>query len=146
METDKKGRSMRKRYTADFRARVALEAIKGERSVSELASHYEVHPNHVTSWKKQLLEEMPGIFSDKRKREKLAEEDDKSKLYEEIGRLKIEVDWLRYNLDLTTEGKRMTIERDHSSLPASGSYCSATELLISSVSILVEEQIELFIY
>jgi transposase-like protein len=95
METDKKGRSMRKSYTADFKARVALEAIKGERSISELASHYEVHPNQVTSWKKQLLEEMSGIFSDKRKREKLAEEDDKSKLYEEIGRLKIEVDWLK---------------------------------------------------
>ena len=85
---------MRKSFSADFKARVALEAIKGERSLSELASHYEVHPNQIRKWKKRLLEEMSGIFSDKRRKEKQTEEGDKAKLYEEIGRLKIEVDWL----------------------------------------------------
>ena len=86
---------MRRSFSADFKARVALEAIKGDRSLSELASHYEVHPNQIRSWKKQLLEEMSGIFSDKRQKEKHADEGDKAKLYEEIGRLKIEVDWLK---------------------------------------------------
>ena len=86
---------MRRSFGADFKARVALEAIKGERTLSELASHYEVHPNQIRLWKKRLLEEMSGIFSDKRRKEKVAEEGDKAKLYEEIGRLKIEVDWLK---------------------------------------------------
>lgn len=86
---------MRKIYGADFKARVALEAIKGERTLSELASHYEVHPNLIRSWKQRLLEEMSGIFSDKRKREKQTDEDDKTRLYEEIGRLKVENDWLK---------------------------------------------------
>ena len=86
---------MRKSFSADFKARVALEAIKGERSLSELASHYEVHPNQIRIWKKRLLEEMSGIFSDKRRKEKQTEEGDKAKLFEEIGRLKIENDWLK---------------------------------------------------
>ena len=86
---------MRRSFSADFKARVALEAIKGDRTLSELASHYEVHPNQIRSWKKQLLEEMSGIFSDKRRKEKQVDEGDKAKLYEEIGRLKIEVDWLK---------------------------------------------------
>ena len=86
---------MRRSFSADFKARVALEAIKGDRTLAELASHYEVHANQIRSWKKQLLEEMSGIFSDKRRKEKQVDEGDKAKLYEEIGRLKIEVDWLK---------------------------------------------------
>ncbi len=86
---------MRKSFSADFKARVALEAIKGEKSLSALASHYEVHPNQIRTWKKRLLEEVSGIFSDKRRKEKQTEEGDKAKLFEEIGRLKIENDWLQ---------------------------------------------------
>ena len=86
---------MRKSFSADFKARVALEAIKGEKSLSALASHYEVHPNQIRTWKKRLLEEVSGIFSDKRRKEKQTEEGDKAKLFEEIGRLKIENDWLK---------------------------------------------------
>ncbi|PIE51970.1 hypothetical protein CSA37_02675 [Candidatus Fermentibacteria bacterium] len=86
---------MRKNYSAEFKARVALEALKGDKTLAELASHYEVHPNLIRSWKKKLLEEMSGIFSDKRKREKKTNEDDKTRLFEEIGRLKVENDWLK---------------------------------------------------
>ncbi len=86
---------MRRSFSADFKARVALEALKGDRTLAELASHYEVHPNQIRTWKKRLLEEMSGIFSDKRRKEKQVDEGDKAKLYEEIGRLKIEVDWLK---------------------------------------------------
>ena len=86
---------MRRSFSADFKARVALEALKGDRTLAELASHYEVHPNQIRTWKKRLLEEMSGIFSDKRRKEKQVDEGDKAKLYEEIGRLKIENDWLK---------------------------------------------------
>lgn len=86
---------MRKNYSADFKARVALESIKGERSLSELGSHYEVHPNQIRVWKKRLLAEVSGLFSDRRRKQEEDEEGIKARLYEEIGRLKIELDWLK---------------------------------------------------
>jgi putative transposase len=86
---------MRKNYSADFKSRVALEAIKGERTLAELASQYEVHPNQIRAWKKRLLAEVSDIFSDRRRKKKVDEEGVKAKLYEEIGRLKIELDWLK---------------------------------------------------
>ena len=58
----------RKRYGAALKAKVALEAIKGQRTVPEIASEYGVHPNLITKWKKQVIEELPGIFSDKKER------------------------------------------------------------------------------
>lgn len=86
---------MRKSYTSNFKARVAFEAAKGEKSVSELASKYEVHPNQIRSWKKELLQKLPEIFSDKRRRREDDNETLKAKLYQEIGQLKVELDWLK---------------------------------------------------
>ena len=86
---------MRKSYGADFKARVALEAIKGEKTLSELGSFYEVHPNQIRNWKKKLLSEMSEIFSNKRRKKKKDDTKYKAKLYEEIGRLKVELDWLK---------------------------------------------------
>jgi transposase-like protein len=54
---------MRKRYDGSFKARVALEAIRGERMVAEIAAVYGVHPNRISKWKKQALDELPKIFS-----------------------------------------------------------------------------------
>ncbi len=85
---------MRKSYTAEFKAKVALQAIKSDRPVAELATKFEVKPTQIRLWKKTMLEEMPGIFFDKRKRKTVNDEDEKAKLYEQIGRLKIENDWL----------------------------------------------------
>ena len=86
---------MRKSYTADFKAQVALEAVKGERSLSELASRYEVHPNQIGQWRKALLAGVREVFSDKRQRKEQDGEAEKARLYEEIGRLKVELDWLK---------------------------------------------------
>jgi putative transposase len=86
---------MRKSYSGDFKAKVALEAVKGERSLSELASRYEVHPNQIRTWKKQLITGLPDIFPERRRRKDENDEGVKAKLYEEIGRLKVELDWLK---------------------------------------------------
>lgn len=86
---------MRKSYSAAFKAKVALEAVKGERSLSELASKYEVHPNQIGQWRKALLAGLPEVFSDKRRKQDEDTEQEKTRLYEEIGRLKVELDWLK---------------------------------------------------
>ena len=86
---------MRKSYPSDFKAKVALEAVKGDRSLSELSSRYEVHANQIGQWRKALLAGLPEVFSDKRRRQDEDSEQDKARLYEEIGRLKVELDWLK---------------------------------------------------
>lgn len=83
----------RKVFSSAFKAKVAIEAIKGISSISELGRKYSVHPNAISNWKKQLLEGSPEIFSIKRG--KNTDNPDKDKLYEEIGRLKVELDWLK---------------------------------------------------
>ena len=90
---------MRKHHPAGFKAKVALEAVKGDRSLSELASRYEVHPTQIGQWRKALLSRLPEIFSAKRRREEAADEAEKARLYEEIGRLKVELDWLKKKVD-----------------------------------------------
>jgi putative transposase len=91
----KKGR---RNHSASFKAKVALDAVLGEKSLAELASQYEVHPNQVSKWRKHLLEELPGLFADGKRRASESEEQ-KAKLYEEIGRLKVELDWLQKKLE-----------------------------------------------
>ena len=86
---------MRKSYPADFKAKVALEAVRGERSLSELASRYEVHPNQIGQWRRALLAGVKELFSDRRRRRAEDDEAEKARLYEEIGRLKVELDWLK---------------------------------------------------
>lgn len=87
----------RKRYSAAFKSKVALEAAKGQKTIAEIASEYEVHPNQVSGWKKQLQDGTQEIFSDTR-RSNRSEEKLKDKLYQEIGRLKVELDWLKKKL------------------------------------------------
>ena len=78
-----------------FKSQVALEAIKNQKTVNELAGEYEIHPTLIGKWKKQLQDGLPSIFADGRA--KAAENDEalQAKLYEEIGRLKVELDWLK---------------------------------------------------
>lgn len=85
----------RKQHSAEFKAKVALEAIKGLKTVNELASEYGVHPTQIHQWKKQLLEELPGIFSSRRAQDQKEQEDLTANLYQQIGQLKVELDWLK---------------------------------------------------
>ena len=85
----------RRQYSADWKAKVALEAIKGQRTVQEIASHHEVHPTLVTHWKKQLLEGAAEIFSNGKRAAAAADEELKAELYQQMGKLQVEVDWLK---------------------------------------------------
>lgn len=92
----KKGR--RKQYSSDFKARVALAALKSDKTLNELAAHYEVHPQQITKWKKQALEALPGVFTGQIQAADAAAESLQASLYEEIGRLKVELSWLKKKL------------------------------------------------
>ena len=84
----------RRTFTNEFKACVALEALKGVQTASELASKYKVHPTQVTEWKKQLLQSAPDAFSRKGSSVEQTEEGLTAPLYEEIGRLKMDIKWL----------------------------------------------------
>ena len=85
----------RKHYDSKFKAQVSLEAIKGQRTVTQIASDYGVHPNMVTQWKKAALEEFPGIFSSKQQKAQKDNQALQDELYRQIGQLKVELDWLK---------------------------------------------------
>ena len=90
--------AQRRRHSAAFKARVALAAVKGHKTLNELASEHEVHPNQIRQWRDQLLNGVEELFAAGRKAErKNSDEEEKSRLYEEIGRLKVERDWLKKN-------------------------------------------------
>lgn len=85
----------RKKYSKEFKAQVALDAIKGQKTVAELASEYGVHPNQVGTWKKQLLSSAADAFSRSKDREAENHEAERDRLYQQIGKLQVEVDWLK---------------------------------------------------
>jgi len=96
-------KTTRNRYSADFKARLALEVIKGNQTVNEIASTAQVHPSQLVQWfgcahhkwKKQLLESLPTVFADKRVKDHKAQEELTDQLYQQIGQLKVELDWLK---------------------------------------------------
>ena len=85
----------RRQHSGQFKFKVALEASKGLKTLNELAGEYNVHPNQVSSWKKQLLEEGPTVFSHSTARERQEQAEREAELYEQIGRLKMELEWLK---------------------------------------------------
>lgn len=88
-------KTQRKRHSAEFKAKVALEAIKGQNTINEIAAKYQVHPNLVTQWKKLALQALPQIFSDPNRRADHQREQLEATLYQQIGQLKVELDWLK---------------------------------------------------
>ena len=88
----------RRRFSAALKARVALEAIRGQRTVAELAGEHQVHPNQISQWKKQLLDASEGMFADRRLKQDQQRQELIDQLYQQIGQLKVEADFLKKKL------------------------------------------------
>jgi transposase-like protein len=84
----------RKKYSQQFKFKVALEAVKELHTINEIASKYDVHPTQVKSWKKQLLAEGATVFGQNTGQQLREQEAHESELYEQIGRLKMDLEWL----------------------------------------------------
>ncbi len=88
-------KTQRNSYSPEFKAKLALEVIKGDRTLNEIASEAQVHPNMLMSWKRQLLDCLPALFADKRIKQNREQEALSDQLYQQIGQLKVELDWLK---------------------------------------------------
>lgn len=89
---------MRKRFSKEFKAKVALEALKGEKTIAELASEYKVHATQVTTWRKQLKESAAEVFGNPYSKELKEHQELAERLYKNIGQLQVENDWMKKNL------------------------------------------------
>ena len=89
------GQMGRKKYSKELKARIALDAIKGQKTIAELASEYGVHANQISIWKKQLLDAAPAAFSSGKDKDAEKKEVERDHLYQKVGQLQIEVDWLK---------------------------------------------------
>jgi putative transposase len=85
----------RRRHSAEFKAKVALEAIRAERTVNELAGFYQVHPVQIAAWKRRALEGLQELFADGRHAQGRSDDELKAQLYQQIGELKVELDFLK---------------------------------------------------
>jgi len=88
----------RKRYSSEFKAKVALDALKEQKTLSELANQYQIHSVQISTWKKQLLDGSASIFKNSKNNNQKKQQNLEAHLYQEIGRLKIELDWLKKKL------------------------------------------------
>ena len=87
--------STRKNFPANFKVKVALAALKGDKTQAQLASEFGVHSNQIQQWKKRLQTEAPTIFSSRQSRTEREAEELQAELYRQIGQLKVELDWLK---------------------------------------------------
>jgi transposase-like protein len=87
----------RRKHSPEFKAKVALEAVKGIKSIAQLATQYDLHPNIITKWRRQLLESASALFADRDADGKSGKEEEalKERLYQEIGKLQVELEWLK---------------------------------------------------
>ena len=106
----------RRQHSGEFKAKVVLEALRAERTLNEIAADYRVHPLQITQWKKVALEALPQVLSSRRGNQSKEDEALKAALYQQIGQLKVELDWLKKKWDWSVEQKRALIEPAHPQL------------------------------
>jgi putative transposase len=106
---------------------VAINAIRGEKTLSQLGSHYKVHPVQIAKWSKTAMELLPEPFVDGRTKKGAVAESGNDVLYEEIGRLKVELDWLKKKSACSTEQLRRLVDRDHAKISVAASAQPAGE-------------------
>ncbi len=85
----------RRQYSAQYKFQVAMEAAKGNKTLSELSSETGIHPNQISSWKRQLLSDGAALFQRNGNNKEQAQTEQEAELYEQIGRLKMELEWLK---------------------------------------------------
>ncbi len=89
---------MKRKFSASFKTQVAIEAIKGLKTINQIASEFEIHPNQVTDWKKLFLSNCESVFSKGEEKKVKHQDDQTAKLYEKIGKLEVENDFLKKKL------------------------------------------------
>ena len=123
----------RRRHSAAYKFRIALEALEGSKTISQLSSEHEIHPNMIRAWKRQLLEDGPSVFASNGERKQRQQEAQEAELYEQmaaarplrIGRLKMELEWLKKELPALVRERRRMVD----SQPATLSVRRQCELL-----------------
>lgn len=91
-------KTSRRKHSPAFKAKIAMEALRGDKTIAEIASQYEIHPNQIMQWKKQLAEKAADIFENSQSKKLQDEKVLIKKLYQEIGQLKVEKDFLEDSL------------------------------------------------
>jgi transposase-like protein len=148
------GRVTRKCYSAEFKARVALEAIEGEQTVSELASKHGVHVTMINGWKRQAVDGLAGIFGAKAKALPAATEADVTRLHAKIGQLVVERFFCEGLRSMTVERRRAIMRPDHAtlsivrqcallSISRSGLYCEPTAESAGTLALIQHDIAEL---
>ena len=85
----------RRRFTAEFKARVVRAALREDKTLAELAGKFSVHPNQITEWKRQVVEAMPELFGRRKAADARASEEHEARLYEQVGKLQVELEWMK---------------------------------------------------
>lgn len=103
----------RKNYNSQFKAKVALEAVKGRLTINEISKQFGVHPNQISKWKKQFLESLPQVFENTAQTKDASQEELVNRLYQQIGQLQFELDWVKKNLPFSNRVRRTFIEAEN---------------------------------
>ena len=85
----------RRRFTGEFKARVVRAALREDKTLAELAGQFGVHPNQIAEWKRQVLEAMPDVFGRRKEADAKASEAHEARLYEQVGKLQVELEWMK---------------------------------------------------
>ncbi len=111
--------TIRKRYGGKLKGKIALEAVKEEKTIAELTSLYDVHPNQIRTWKSHLIKNAGEIFEDKRRKKDKDKDELINELYRQIGQLKVELDWLKKNLHSSVHDRVRLIDRENRAISLS---------------------------